>query len=195
MNTCAIPICDRPTRNLGYCNAHYQRFKNGNLDPERPIRPRHGMTNAPEYYIWEAIISRCTRQSDKAYGNYGGRGIEVCDEWRHDFSAFLRHVGLRPSNAHSIERRDYNGNYEPGNVYWTTRGVQNHNKRPRSKVGVRGILERKGRYGAQIRCNNTYFWLGTYNTLEEAVNAYIKKEAELYPVTKPYLTPTNKGTK
>lgn len=65
----------------------------------------------------------------KNWYNYGGRGIRVCDEWRDDYQAFLAHVGRRPSPNHSLDRIDNDGNYEPGNVRWTTKTEQQWNRR------------------------------------------------------------------
>lgn len=53
----------------------------------------------------------------------------MCDEWRKDFSAFLRDVGPRPSMKHSLDRFPNNdGHYEPGNVRWATRAEQQTNR-------------------------------------------------------------------
>ncbi|GJD92882.1 hypothetical protein OCOJLMKI_0065 [Methylobacterium iners] len=86
---------------------------------------------APEYTCWSGMHSRCTNQKLEAYKYYGGRGISVCAAWK-DFSQFLADMGPRPSPAHSIERLDNDGNYEPGNCVWATREVQSKNKRPRA---------------------------------------------------------------
>ena len=89
----------------------------------------HGMTGTPEYRAWKDMLGRCRNSRHRQYPNYGGRGIRVCDEWLHDFVAFYNHVGPRPSARHSIDRIDNDGNYEPGNVRWATRKMQNANMR------------------------------------------------------------------
>lgn len=94
---------------------------------------RHGAAAGgkltPEYRVWSGMIDRCERPSFSQFADYGGRGIRVCEEWRHDFAAFLAHIGPRPSSQHSIDRIDNARGYEPGNVRWATKTEQNRNKR------------------------------------------------------------------
>lgn len=98
---------------------------------------KHGGHGTVEYIAWNAMVQRCTRASHPAFKNYGGRGIAVCAEWRHDFAAFLAHVGSRPSAGHSLDRIDNDRGYEPGNVRWATYDVQMINRRrgPRDSEG------------------------------------------------------------
>lgn len=84
----------------------------------------------PEYSIWCGIVQRTRNPKSK---HYGGAGIRLAPEW-HDFPTFLKAVGPRPSPAHSIERADPRGNYEPGNVSWETIDKQANNKRSTIRV-------------------------------------------------------------
>lgn len=83
----------------------------------------------PEYRAWADMINRCTNPNLRNYPNYGGRGIQVCDAWRHSFEAFFAAVGPRPSAQHSLDRIDNEGHYEPGNVRWATKTEQCRNRR------------------------------------------------------------------
>ena|SRR3990167_808317 len=85
---------------------------------------------SPEYRAWAHLRNRCNNPRDRAYANYGGRGIEVCERW--DLvDNFLEDMGPRPGPEYSIDRIDNDGNYEPDNCRWTTDSEQNSNRRPR----------------------------------------------------------------
>jgi hypothetical protein len=47
-------------------------------------------------------------------------------------------MGLPPSDRHTLERKDNNGNYEPGNVRWATMREQGCNKRSNRLLTYRG---------------------------------------------------------
>lgn len=98
----------------------------------------HGMPHTREYATWASMISRCHNPNAQAADNYGNRGIVVCDRWRNSFENFYADMGPRPSDCHSIERRDVNGNYEPGNCHWATGDVQSMNRRNTAYVDFRG---------------------------------------------------------
>lgn len=88
----------------------------------------HGMSYTSEYKIWQNMHQRCGNEKHKSFADYGGRGIQVCKEWK-NFDGFFADMGLRPTLKHSIDRIDNDGNYEPDNVRWATHRDQNANKR------------------------------------------------------------------
>jgi hypothetical protein len=94
------------------------------------LRRTHGNSThpTPEYAAWREMRDRCKRETHHAFDKYGGRGITVCDRWE-TFQAFLQDMGPRPSNTHSLDRIDVNGNYEPSNCRWATDEEQRNNKR------------------------------------------------------------------
>lgn len=110
-------------------NAHPGKGNSRLRDKGLPYHEKHGMCGTPEYNSWAAIVSRCTNPRSESYGNYGGRGITVCDDWRNSFSAFYADVGPRPSKDHSLDRIDPDGNYDPSNCRWSDRHDQSRNKR------------------------------------------------------------------
>jgi hypothetical protein len=94
---------------------------------------------SPEYRAWRGAKTRCYNVLDKAFPEWGGRGITMCDRWRDSFEHFLADVGRRPSAKHSLDRfPDNNGNYEPGNTRWTTQKEQMRNTRTTSMLTYHG---------------------------------------------------------
>lgn len=85
--------------------------------------------NSKEYRAWKGMRFRC---SDSGLPDYAGRGITVCKQWS-DFTTFLADVGRAPSESHSIDRIEVNGNYEPSNCRWATASEQMANRRPPSE--------------------------------------------------------------
>ena len=75
---------------------------------------------------------RCYTRNVEKYEPWAGRGIEICERWA-DFANFLADMGPRPSPHHSLDRRDNDGNYEPGNCRWATAKQQANNRRKRHR--------------------------------------------------------------
>jgi len=136
-----------------FAEAQLRRWE---MFPEtRPVeRETHGHAargaHSLTYKSWRAMLDRCGNAKHEHYANYGGRGIMVCERWQ-DFEAFLADLGPRPSRAHSLEREDGDGNYEPGNVRWATRTEQARNRRTSRVVEMDGekltVAEWAERYG------------------------------------------------
>lgn len=99
----------------------------------------HGLCGLPEYAVWSAMRARCNNPRNKAFCNYGARGIRVDPRWD-DFGLFISDMGRRPEGL-TLERLDNDGDYTPGNCIWATRDEQARNRRVSVAVEVRGVLK------------------------------------------------------
>ena len=108
--------------------AHVRSFLNG-----PPAALRHGEARTriktAEWLCWNNMKYRCRNPNAANFKYYGGRGIKVCDRWVASYEDFLSDMGRKPSAAHSIDRIDVNGNYEPTNCRWATSSEQKRNQR------------------------------------------------------------------
>lgn len=105
---------------------------------------KHGGSCSRLYAIWTNMKSRCYSPNNKSYKDYGGRGIEVCDEWRDSFSAF-REWAIQTNYDETamygdctLDRINVDGNYEPDNCRWVSEKVQQNNRRDNNRITFNG---------------------------------------------------------
>jgi len=104
----------------------------------------------PLHATWWGMLMRCLDPNSKAYKNYGGRGITICERWRgkcengekfgslDGFRRFCLDMGEKPSPAHSIGRLDNDLGYRPQNCAWQTAEEQMNNTRANVWILVDG---------------------------------------------------------
>lgn len=112
----------------------------------------HGLSKHPLYKCWVSMWERCTDPENQSYGNYGGRGIKVCDRWA-DIRNFIADMGPKPKGG-SIDRINNNAGYSPDNCRWADRQTQSRNRRTSRIIDVGGremcVSEAGEKYGVGL---------------------------------------------
>ena len=97
------------------------------------------MKKSKLYIAWVNMKQRCYNQNKWDYKYYGGKGVKVCDEWRHNFLAFENWAILNGyTNNLTLDRIDVNKNYEPSNCRWVDVKTQANNKSNNHFLTYRG---------------------------------------------------------
>lgn len=128
-----------------------------------PCTIKHGGKGTHMYRVWSRMKERCYRAKNDNCHVYGGRGITVCRRWRASFLDFLRDVVQPPSPKHTLDRKNTEGHYEPGNVRWATPKEQGRNKRTNHVVTING----------KTRCLAE--WVEIYNISRATVKGRISR--------------------
>ena len=136
----------------------------------------HGLSSNKFYKTWYGMLQRCNNPKIKAYKDYGGRGITVCEEWL-DVTIFIAWCESTHPNmeGYTLDRIDNDKGYNPENCRWadsTTQAI-NQRKYKNNTSGFIGITKKKhGKsWLAQIRILNINKHIGSFHTIEEAVLA------------------------
>ena len=136
----------------------------------------HGLKSNRFYDTWYGMLQRCTNPNHKAYKNYGGRGITVCEEWL-DIKNFVAWAEATYPNIEdaTLDRIDNDKGYSPENCTWSDKTTQAVNQRVRkdNKSGYVGVSwnKRDKKWCANIRINKISKQIGSFKTKEEAIQA------------------------
>ena len=136
-------------------------------------RRTHGGSEGALYALWCGMKARCENPNHDSYHNYGGKGVVVCPEWRDDFGAFVRDMGARPSDKHSVERVDGNGLYASWNCRWATAKEQANNMSRNRLIIVGGEKMTMALAAERFGIN--------YGTLKTRLNKGIAPDAAVLP--------------
>lgn len=98
----------------------------------------HGQSRSALYGVWRTMVDRCSNPANTQYRDYGGRGVQVHLAWG-TFEGFLMDNPTHPGGGLTFDRINNDGNYEPGNVRWATRGMQARNRRGNRQITVNGV--------------------------------------------------------
>lgn len=143
----------------------------------------------PDYKIykcWNSMKQRCYNENNKAYKNYGARGITMYDEWKNNFLSFYEWAKDNGwKEGLELDRIDNNGNYEPSNCQFITQGenlsVGKLRKRTDNISGYVGVCwMNNNKWRSYIQINKKLIYLGCYLIIEEALQARIDAEIKYF---------------
>ena len=115
----------RLTRGLYQSEATGRKYRRTRQNPV--VKRRGGCRATKLYMAWANMKGRCDKPHHHAYKNYGGRGIEVCEEW-YDYGKFrdwsiangfrAAPHGAPRGEQPSIDRINVDEGYCPENCRW-----------------------------------------------------------------------------
>ena len=124
----------------------------------RNINLSHGMSHTKIYKKWKGMMARCYNPKHKNFGDYGGRGIRVCERW-HVFDNFYEDVSQMEhfgEKGYSLERENNDKDYCPENCHWASAKEQCRNRRSNITVEYNGkkmcLMEAAEKSGISYRC-------------------------------------------
>lgn len=132
----------------------------------------HGLTNTRLYYVWASMKARCLNPLHRAYKDYGGRGIQICEKWL-QCEGFVEDMSSTYAPGLELDRIDNDGPYCKDNCRWTDRRMNNSNTRKQQNRNYPvGVYRVGDRYRAAITIDRKFIGLGTFDTSEQASQAY-----------------------
>ena len=158
------------------------------------LNTTHGISQNKFYQTWYGMLQRCTNSIREDYKYYGARGVVVCGEWLdvRNFVAWAEKTYPNIEDA-TLDRIDNNKGYSPENCRWVDKTTQVLNRRimKNNKSGYVGVIwNKRGRkWIANIGVNNKLINIGSFPTIEEAVQArdnYIIENKLPHPLSTQY---------
>lgn len=101
------------------------------------------------YATWINMKSRCENPARLEWGNYGGRGIQVCPRWC-EYENFLEDMGECPGPDVSLDRIDNSKGYNRDNCRWATKSEQNNNKRNNVTLTLDGVTKTQEQWSREL---------------------------------------------
>lgn len=101
------------------------------------------LTDHPCYWVWANMKRRCENKSHKSYKNYGGRGIDICEEWSSSSFNFIHWSIMNGwDKGLELDRKDNNKGYYPDNCRYIDKATNRRNTQLLSRAntsGYRGV--------------------------------------------------------
>lgn len=110
----------------------------------------HGLSRHRLYSVWSSMKDRCFNSKIDSYKNYGARGISVCDDWMNFINFYAWAINNGYKKGLTIERIDYNGNYEPSNCTWIPFKDQSKNRSSNHWIEFQGEVKTMSQWARDL---------------------------------------------
>ena len=129
----------------------------------------HGISKTKLYNVFYNMKDRCYNPNCRAYKDYGGRGIKICEEWLEDVVTFYNWAMMNGyKEGLSVDRINVDGDYEPNNCRWVT---ISENVGYANRTNVRRKADKGDYYGIDLEGNVYYFSNANKFAKEHNLNA------------------------
>ena len=139
-------------------------------------------TNHKLFHRYSKMLYRCYNEKSDNYPYYGGRGIKVCDRWKHSFDNFLKDMEPAYFKGAELDRIDNNLDYSPENCRWVTHSRNMLNRKSfKNSTGYHGVKKTPNNtYVGRVHINKKEYRTLTTKTPEEAYEQLKKLKQDLY---------------
>jgi len=125
------------------------------------------------------MVKRCHKPGTNRYERYGGRGIQVCNEWRTNRTSFFEWaIANGFDRGLSIERINRDGNYEPSNCRFATMTDQANNTCRNRFLTFNGKTQTIAQWGRETGISSRRIWSRLERdkwTVEKALSTPFRK--------------------
>lgn len=92
--------------------------------------------------IYKLLLRRCDNPDHKYYERYGGRGIDICEDWKQSYKNFETWAMSHGYKENlTLDRIDNSGGYNSENCKWSTKKEQANNRSTNRLITYNGTTK------------------------------------------------------
>lgn len=115
------------------------------------------------YSTWKGMRQRCNDKNHIRYNRYGGRGIQVCNEWNDYMKFYYWSIENGYEKGKQLDRINNDADYTPNNCRWVTAFENNNNKNNVKRFEIEGVVHTLSE------------WCQIYNIKKSTVRARLRR--------------------